>query len=75
RFKFLAVCLVKAGLNKSKRQDITLLHEQGTPTGLEITGTATINHNSLASVRPDLSLPEVRSESEWGLFLKIAERG
>ncbi|WP_457868995.1 Eco57I restriction-modification methylase domain-containing protein [Pseudomonas aeruginosa] len=75
RFKFLAVALTKAGSEKSKREPITLMHERGTPTGLEITGTATIGRAALADVRDDLSLPEVRSVSEWKLFSKIGEAG
>ncbi len=75
RFKFLAVALTKAGSEKSKREPITLLHERGTPTGLETTGTATIGRVALAAVRDDLSLPEVRSVAEWRLFSKIAEAG
>lgn len=75
RFKFLAVALTKAGSEKSKREPITLMHERGTPTGLEITGTATIGRTALAGVRGDLSLPEVRNVSEWKLFSKIGEAG
>jgi Alw26I/Eco31I/Esp3I family type II restriction m6 adenine DNA methyltransferase len=75
RFKFLAVALVKTGSQKSKREPITLLHERGTSSGLEITGSATIGRAALATVRSDLSLPEVRSVAEWRLFLKIAEAG
>jgi len=75
RFKFLAVALIKAGSEKSKREPILLLHERGTPTGLETTGTATIGRVALATARNDLSLPEVRSVAEWKLFLKITEAG
>ncbi|HGM7842609.1 TPA: N-6 DNA methylase [Serratia marcescens] len=75
RFKFLAVALTKAGSENSKSELITLMHERGTPTGLEITGTATIGRAALAGVRSDLSLPEVRSVSEWKLFSKIGEAG
>lgn len=75
RFKFLAVALTKTGSEKSKREPITLLHERGTPTGLETTGTAIIGRAALAAVRDDLSLPEVRSVAEWKLFSKIAEAG
>lgn len=75
RFKFLAVALVKAGSEKSKREPIALLHERGTPTGLETTGTATIGRAALAAARDDVSLPEVRSVAEWKLFSKIAEAG
>lgn len=75
RFKFLAVALVKAGLGRSKRKAIKLLHERGTSTGLEITGSAAIGRAALAAVRNDLSIPEVRSVAEWKLFWKIAESG
>lgn len=75
RFKFLAMALVKAGAGRSKREPIKLLHERGTTTGLEITGSATIGRAALAAVRDDLSLPEVRSVAEWKLFSKIAEAG
>ncbi len=75
RFKFLAVALVKASSEKTKREPIHLLHERGTPTGLETTGSATIGRAALAAVRDDLSLPEVRSIAEWKLFSKIAAAG
>lgn len=75
RFKFLAMSLVKAGPGRSKREPIKLLHERGTATGLEVTGSATIGRAALAAVRDDLSLPEVRSLAEWKLFSKIAETG
>jgi len=75
RFKFLALALVKVGSEKSKRKPITLLHERGTPTGLEATGSAIIGRGALAAVRSDLSLPEVRSVIEWKLFSKIAKGG
>ncbi len=75
RFKFLAVALVKAGSEKSKRDPIILLHERGTSTGLEKTGMATIGRAALTAVREDLSLPEVRSLAEWKLFSKIAKAG
>ncbi|HBO2129011.1 TPA: Eco57I restriction-modification methylase domain-containing protein [Pseudomonas aeruginosa] len=75
RFKFLAVALVKAGSDKSKRDPIILLHERGTSTGLEKTGMATIGRAALTAVREDLSLPEVRSLAEWKLFSKIAKAG
>ncbi|MBX9405950.1 restriction endonuclease [Pseudomonas baetica] len=75
RFKFLAMALVKAGSGKGKREPIQLLHERGTTTGLEITGKAIIGRAALVDVRPDLSLPEVRSIAEWKLFSKISEAG
>lgn len=75
RFKFLAMVLTKADSEKSKRKPISLLHERGTPTGLETTGKATIGRAALAAIRGDLSLPEVRSLAEWKLFSKVTEAG
>lgn len=75
RFKFLAVALVKAGLSKAKREPITLLHERGTPVGLETFGSATMGRARLLAIREDLSLPEVRSQAEWKVFQKVADAG
>ncbi|SOB95662.1 hypothetical protein SAMN05877962_102119 [Alloalcanivorax xenomutans] len=75
RFKFLAVALVKSGTDKRKRDPIQLLHERGTPNGVEVTGTATIGRAALSATREDLSIPEVRSGAEWRLFTKITEAG
>jgi predicted RNA methylase len=75
RFKFLAIALIKADINKSKRDPIALRHERGTATGLETFGNATIGRAALAAIRPDLSLPEVRSVAEWKVFLKVSKAG
>lgn len=75
RFKFLAVKLVKAGILKNKRDPIQLLHEQGTADALEITGKTNIGRLALGTIRPDLSVPEVRNAGEWKLFSKITEAG
>lgn len=75
RFKFLAIALVKALSEKGRHKPLLLQHERGTPTGLETTGTATIGRRVLAAIRPDLSLPEIRSAAEWKLFAKISEVG
>ena len=75
RFKFLAVALRKAGPKTSQPEPIRLLHERGTRTGLETTSSTTIDRDTLAMVRYDLSLPEVRNLAEWTLFSKMAETG
>lgn len=75
RFKFLAIAFVKMGSAKTKREPITLIHERGTPTGVEPFGTATIGRTALVNVRKDLSLPEVKSQSEWTVFQKVTEAG
>lgn len=75
RFKFLAIAFVKSGTAKTKREPITLIHERGTPTGVEPFGSATIGRAALIGVRKDLSLPEVKSQAEWKVFQKVAEAG
>lgn len=75
RFKFLALCLVKARSPKAKREPIRLLHERGTATGCEVFGSASIGRAQLATVRHDLSIPEVRSHEEWKIFVRACEGG
>jgi hypothetical protein len=75
RFKFLAIAFVKSGPGKTKREPVTLIHERGTPTGVEPFGTAIIGRTALVAVRKDLSLPEVKSQAEWKVFQKVAEAG
>jgi hypothetical protein len=73
RFKFLAVCLTRRpALGAAVRATpICLTHEKGTPTGTEVTGRARIRRRTLLALRPDLSLPEVRSDREWSLFERL----
>ena len=65
RFKFLAIALTKAGSEKNKREPINLLHERGTPKGLETTGTATLGrlpgvaHQQPAALHRDSLKPRV----------------
>lgn len=75
RFKFLALGLVKAKTAESKREPIKLLHERGTPVGTEVFGSVSIRRVQLAQVRPDLSIPEVRSQNEWKIFMRVCEGG
>jgi hypothetical protein len=75
RFKFLAIVCSKTIAGKQRSNTITLRHERGTPTGLEQFGFARIGHDSLAEVRRDMSLPEVRSDEEWRIFRKMVDFG
>lgn len=75
RFKFLAICCEKSSTTAKKHALISLLHEKGTEQGLEATGSVQIPHFTLALVRPDLSLPEVRTEQEWAVFQRMATTG
>ena len=75
RFKFLAIVFGKSASSEAKQEPITLIHERGTPTGIEQFGAATICRAALKGVRKDLSLPEVKSQAEWMVFQKVAEAG
>lgn len=75
RFKFLAIVCSKALPGARRSNPVTLLHERGTATGLERFGVARIGRDSLAAVRQDLSLPEVRSNDEWRIFRKMVAAG
>ncbi len=72
RFKFLAIALVKVSGARVRREPISLLHERGTTAGMETFGAATIGRSVLGEIRGDLSLPEVRSQAEWRVFLKVS---
>jgi hypothetical protein len=71
RFKFLSLVLTKASHRKQGRA-LNLFHAKGTPHGIDQIGKAVISRNTLRSLRPDLTVPEVRSESEWRLFRKMS---
>jgi len=85
RFKFLSLHFVKAnaapaGIHGTKRScgaggDLHLHHARGTDAGVEVFGTTRIGRKSLSTIRPDLTVPEVRSEREWRLFRSMSTRG
>ncbi|GAA4138054.1 hypothetical protein GCM10022285_34660 [Streptomyces tunisiensis] len=73
RFKFLAV---KAQLTRSQADShMVIKHASGTSTGLRETSQVTFLHSELASVRPDLTVPEVRGQAEWDLFRRMSRTG
>lgn len=69
RFKFvlLNVNVGKAG----DRRPLILSHATGNETGVKMTGQVSIERKTLASIRPDLSIPEVRTNAEWKLFRRV----
>jgi predicted RNA methylase len=75
RFKFLAIVCSKALPETRRRKPITLRHERGNASGLEQFGVARIGRDTLAAVRQDMSLPEVRSNDEWRIFRKMVASG
>ena len=75
RFKFLALALTKAESDKCRRPSLKLFHEHGSADGVTVSGSARIGRAKLAQLRPDLSVPEVRSDREWALFSKLSTNG
>lgn len=75
RFKFLAVSCVKNHPRIRVAAPLVLRHERGTKIGLKKIAEVKIGRQSLMQVRPDLSIPEVKSAFEWGMFRHIIRFG
>jgi hypothetical protein len=74
RFKFIALrAVLRAG--EERRSELSVLHARGTERGIEVTGAARIGRQVLREVRPDLTVPEVRSDSEWRIFRTLSREG
>ncbi len=74
RFKFLGVSLTKRGPeNKSKKLGVIFV--SGKKDGLTELGRTDIERSVLERVRPDLTIPEIRSKEEWMVFRKMSESG
>jgi methylase of polypeptide subunit release factors len=72
RFKFLGLFLTKLA-PKAPRSPIQVSHASGTRLGIEHTGRAHIGRHALSSIRPDLTIPEVRSIAEWRMFQTMSQ--
>jgi predicted RNA methylase len=73
RFKFLAV---NALIDSTRTPaPLVLEHAAGDHTGISRTGHAGIVRDELVAIRPDLSVPEVRSNAEWQLFRRLSAEG
>jgi len=72
RFKFVALQLTKAK-NDMRRGPLRVTHARGHDTEIVEIGSARIGRRALVRLRPDLTVPEVRSEREWRLFRKMSE--
>ncbi len=71
RFKFLVVQTQKGG----RRRSIKLLHAQGNKSRVTVQHSASIDRTTISRIRPDLTLPEVRGNSDWRLAVAMHERG
>lgn len=74
RFKFVLVSGKRAA-ERQRRTPILLSHSKGTDFGISSGEEVRIGRRSLLNLRPDLSIPEVKSEAEWSLFAKLCEQG
>lgn len=71
RFKFIFL-LYSNSQKIGRKQPIKLSHATGTPTDVESFATVNIGRANLRAVRPDLTVPEVKSVAEWKLFNDMA---
>lgn len=73
RFKFLAL----NGLidPAAKPTPVVLEHATATDEFVQASGHARLDRRQLAQIRPDLSVPEVRSDAEWRLFRRLSTEG
>lgn len=73
RFKFLALnALVEPSAIATP---LRLEHAAATDSAVEEVGHARLDRRQLAKIRPDLSVPEVRSDAEWRLFRRLSNQG
>ncbi|MCR6688903.1 N-6 DNA methylase [Cellulomonas sp.] len=73
RFKFLSV-LAKLGQGKPTAA-LRLHHGTGTANGVQRHPAVIIDRKQLARLRPDLTVPEVRTKDEWRIFTTMAAHG
>ncbi|HEX6749202.1 MAG TPA: N-6 DNA methylase [Longimicrobium sp.] len=73
RFKFLAVHAVKS--QDRPGRSLTLTHASATDGEIRAAPAIRISRPALAVVRPDLSVPELRSRAEWRMFRRMARNG
>jgi Alw26I/Eco31I/Esp3I family type II restriction m6 adenine DNA methyltransferase len=67
RFKFLTLTLTKATA-KTRHSHFSVIHAKGTADKVVETGRTRIARKALQAIRPDLTVPEVRSKQEWRVF-------
>jgi hypothetical protein len=73
RFKFLALNALVDPV--AKATPLRLEHASGTDESVQQSGHARLDRRQLAAIRPDLSVPEVRSDAEWRLFRRLSSEG
>jgi len=73
RFKFLAMRARTA--NGHATTPLNLMFAKGEKDRIGVQRAVAIERNVLRAVRPDLTLPEVRTRAEWELFTRITRNG
>lgn len=75
RFKFISLSYLKNDLNLKIQSSIQINHAMGSAQEISITGTANLKLEQLERYRPDLSIPEVRNDKEWEIFMTMSQNG
>lgn len=73
RFKFLSVTAEMG--RRGRREPLQLRHGRGDQYGVEVTARVALGRKRLRHLRPDGSVPEVRSQGEWAIFRRMHECG
>jgi hypothetical protein len=72
RFKFVAL---HALLEATGRRSFVLNHARGDGERVSVTSSVRLGRSELRRLRPDLTVPEVRTAAEWRLFRHMAAAG
>lgn len=67
RFKFLVVRATIAGQDKASRS-LSIMHLDGDDEAVKSSEAVRLERRALSRLRPDLTVPEVRSSAEWDLL-------
>lgn len=73
RFKFLAMTAQRQG--PGVQGGVRIGYGRSNAAGCTLGPLSTIDRSTLQRIRPDLSIPEVRSTEEWELFQRMARAG
>jgi Alw26I/Eco31I/Esp3I family type II restriction m6 adenine DNA methyltransferase len=72
RFKFI---VLHASIGSGPKRPFVIRHARGTSNAVLRTGIAHLGRTTVEKLRPDLTIPEVRSDKEWRLYKKIYAKG
>lgn len=75
RFKFLLVSFTKAHHFDPVCKRVGISHAHADSAGILASPTVSLSVMTLKKLRPDLTLPEVRTSAEWRMFRKMQNNG